>query len=58
MGQFVSLQDFIWMGGHGVYVWAVYAITLGIVGIHTFGLRQQRQKTLKAIARVQVRENT
>jgi heme exporter protein CcmD len=55
MGQFASWHDFFWMAGHGVYVWSVYALTLATMVWHVVGLRQQRQRTLKAIARAQSR---
>jgi len=29
--QFDSLSDFIQMNGHGVYVWAVYFLGLGVL---------------------------
>lgn len=58
MTQFASWHDFVWMSGHGVYVWSVYAITLATAAVHAFGLRQHRQKVLKAVARTQSRRKT
>lgn len=32
--QFVNFQEFLWMEGHGPYVWSAYGITiLGLIGI-------------------------
>ena len=32
--QFSSLSEFLWMAGHGPYVWACYAISVaGIAGL-------------------------
>jgi heme exporter protein CcmD len=57
MGQFGSWHDFFWMSGHGIYVWSVYAITFATIAWQALGLRQQRQRTLKAIARAQLRSD-
>lgn len=32
--QFANFQEFLWMEGHGPYVWSSYVITVvGLVGI-------------------------
>lgn len=57
MVQFASWQEFVWMSGHGPYVWAVYALTVATVAAHALGLRQQRQRTLQAVAKAETRRD-
>ncbi|MEK9963839.1 MAG: heme exporter protein CcmD [Betaproteobacteria bacterium] len=35
-----SLQNFIDMGGYGLYVWGSYLVTLLAIAIETFSLRE------------------
>lgn len=42
--QFDSLADFMAMGGHGAFVWAVYGITaIVLVGLAIAPLRRKRR---------------
>jgi|TARA_B100000767_G_C19471300_1_gene412225 heme exporter protein D len=45
---FISLQDFLLMDGHGIYVWSVYLIALTIIAtsfqITYFKLRSLKKK--------------
>jgi len=41
-----SLLAFLSMGGHGVYVWAVYLTTLILLGVNVAALRKERRRTL------------
>lgn len=38
MGNFTSWDDFIYMGGHGLYVWLSYAITMLVVGYNVISV--------------------
>lgn len=38
MGYFASFADFLSMGGHGLYVWLSYALTLGIFILNLLSL--------------------
>lgn len=42
--QFGSLQEFLFMEGHGPYVWAAYIITLIGVGGLALNIRLARKK--------------
>lgn len=51
--QFESLSAFFWMKGHGPYVWAAYAITLGTMGglaLFAWKARKNFYTTQKTIA--------
>ena len=42
--SFTSLNDFLRMGTHGVYVWTAYGLTLAaLVAIHLYAARRQRR---------------
>ena len=42
--SFTSLNDFLRMGTHGVYVWTAYGLTLtALVAIHIYVCRRQRR---------------
>lgn len=46
--QFDSLLAFMAMGGHGIYVWACYAITLGVLALlAVVPLWQRRQLVIQ-----------
>lgn len=46
--QFDSLQAFLHMDGHGVFVWSVMAISLAVfVGLVVWPLRAHRQALLE-----------
>ncbi len=38
MGYFASFSDFLYMGGHALYVWLSYAITLAIFMLNLLSL--------------------
>ena len=43
---FTSLQDFLTMNGHGIYVWSVYSITLVVIAI-SFQVTRHKLRVLK-----------
>lgn len=46
--QFDSLQAFLYMDGHGVFVWSVMAISLTVfIGLVVWPLRAHRQALLE-----------
>ncbi len=47
--SFESLQAFLSMGGHGVYVWTVYLTALTLLVGNFIGLRRTRQRTLREL---------
>lgn len=49
MFQFDSLQAFVEMGGHGVYVWSAYLVTLAIM---LWLLRQPRVREKQLIKQI------
>jgi heme exporter protein D len=44
-----SLQDFIHLGGHGIYVWSAYALTLGALALEAW-LVLARARRAQALA--------
>lgn len=48
---FSSIGEFLAMGGHGLYVWASYAIALVMVTINLTSPRLLRKKLVKDQAR-------
>lgn len=47
--QFESLSDFFAMGGHGLYVWLAYGVTLSILvayPLSLWGIRRKVQREL------------
>lgn len=49
-----SFSDFLTMGGHGVYVWAVVLLTVLLVVIELWSIRQLKRNTIKRINRVRL----
>jgi heme exporter protein D len=45
--QFADLQAFLWMNGHGPYVWACYAITFAGLALLVLEPRFQRKRFIK-----------
>lgn len=45
--QFPDLQSFLWMDGHGPYVWGCYAITFAGFGFLALEPLLQRRKFIK-----------
>ncbi len=42
-----SFDEFAHMGGYGLYVWGSYAVTLALMLIEAFGVRQRRRRALQ-----------
>lgn len=50
--QFESFSDFLWMGGHGSFIFSVYVITaLVLVGNLVLPIRQKKRFYLELAAR-------
>ncbi|CAM5200183.1 heme exporter protein CcmD [Oligella ureolytica] len=49
-----SLSDFLTMGGHGVYVWSVFFLTVLCVAIELGSLAQLKQKTINRFRRIRL----
>lgn len=50
--QFQSVAEFLWMEGHGPYVWAAYAITATGLLAMTIKVRIDRQNFYKTQASI------
>lgn len=51
--QFDSFADFLAMGGHGVFVWAVYALTFAVLtGLALSPLMKKRRFLLEQSMRI------
>lgn len=48
---FTSISEFISMGGHGVFVWTCYAITLLAVAVLVVWALSERKSTIAKINR-------
>ena len=48
-----SLNEFLTMGGHGVYVWSVVLLCALMLVVEGLSLRQLKQKTRKRVRRIQ-----
>lgn len=53
---FESLADFIHMGGHGVYVWFSFAISIGLLILLLWKPIQAQRKLLNEINQQTIRE--
>jgi len=42
-----SFDDFVQMGGYGLYVWGSYAVTLAVMLIEPWAVRQRRRRALE-----------
>ena len=49
MLQFDSFQDFIFMSGHGPYVWVSYGVTLAVMGYLVIGPMLRKKNVKKAV---------
>ena len=54
--SFSSFNEFLAMGGHGVYVWSSYAIALVVLGLNILLPLRQRKRVLIEHARYIRRE--
>ena len=54
--SFSSFNEFLAMGGHGVYVWSSYAIALVVLGLNILLPLRQRKRVLIEHARTIRRE--
>jgi heme exporter protein D len=43
-----SLQDFVHMGGYGLYVWGSYTVTLALMLVEALAVRQRTRRALAA----------
>lgn len=55
--SFDSFEAFIHMGGHGLFVWSAYGITLVVLAFNFLQPIFQRRKILSAQKRVMERES-
>ncbi len=54
--SFSSFNEFLAMGGHGVYVWSAYGIALLVLGLNILQPLRQRKRVLGEHARYIRRE--
>jgi heme exporter protein D len=50
--QWASVNDFMAMGGYGLYVWGSYVVMIAVVVIEIVLLRKGRSQTLKLLKRM------
>jgi heme exporter protein D len=50
--QWASVNDFMTMGGYGLYVWGSYVAMIAVVVIEIVLLRKGRSQTLKLLKRM------
>ncbi|WP_230658041.1 heme exporter protein CcmD [Psychrobacter sp. I-STPA10] len=53
---FYTLQEFLAMGKHGIYVWSCWGLTVAVIVAFILYSRQQRQRTLKQLRIQQARK--
>ena len=53
--QFSSLQDFLVMGGHGLYVWMAYGTVAAVVIYLAVSVSWREKQLLRQIKRMQQR---
>lgn len=46
-----SWENFVAMGGYGLYVWGSFAVTFALLGAEVVSLRMRRTELLKQTAR-------
>ncbi len=56
MGYFASFSDFLQMGGHALYVWLSYAITLVIFSYNLLSIYLKKRTFFKTAQRQLKRE--
>ena len=52
--KFTSFNDFMWMSGHGPYVWMCYGMTIATFGLLIYIMHTKKKnaiKHIKALAR-------
>ena len=54
--QFSSLNEALQMGGHGIYVWAAYGLTLLVLGSNVIAPILKRKALMKELKRSIARE--
>jgi len=54
--QFSSLSEVLHMGGHGVYVWASYGLTLLVLGTNVLAPILKRKALMNELKRSIARE--
>ena len=47
--QWQSMEQFLHMGGYGLYVWGSYAVTLAVLGLEAFSAVQRRRRALRDV---------
>ena len=47
--QWQSLDQFLHMGGYGLYVWGSYAVTLGVLAFEAAGVARRRRRALREV---------
>lgn len=55
--SFDSFADFVYMGGHGPFVWSAYAITLVVLGSNVVQAWRLKRNVLLNEKRIIEREN-
>ena len=55
--QFESLLEFVQMGGHGVYVWLSYGITLMVITLNFILPKLEQKQLLKSLQKRIQRES-
>ncbi|MBV7483595.1 heme exporter protein CcmD [Bordetella sp. BOR01] len=58
MNPFSSLDDFLAMGNHGVYVWSAYGLCLALLAWNALLPMLARRRYLKSLARRLRREDS
>lgn len=53
--SFASAAEFFAMGGHGLYVWLSYAVSLLVVLGNVLTMRRQRRRAIRELAAEQQR---
>lgn len=51
-----NLQQFMAMGGRGIYVWSAYAVFAGVIVFNVLAPRWRRRQALRRVARQQRRQ--
>ena len=54
---FTSLNEFLAMGGHGLYVWLSYGIFIAVLTWNILGLRSNRRLSIKRAQKTWARSN-
>ena len=54
--SWASLDDFLHMGGYGLYVWGAYGVTLAVLAIEALSLAWKERSTIARLQRELGRE--